>query len=80
MKFIAKFIELIYWLQLFISPTAILGFIGFIIYMNMKNSTGQVIFFIMLGLGAAIGIYFAERIRRREGCSIFMGRIFRSNN
>jgi hypothetical protein len=80
MKFIAKIIELIYWLQLFISPTALLGFIGFLLYNVMKNQAGLYLFFALLATGAIIGFYFAERIRRREGCSIFMGRIFGSGN
>ena len=76
---IIKFIvEFIFWMQIFLCPTAILGCTSFFIYINYPTRGGIALFVLLSTLGAGLGIYFAERIRRSVGCSVFMSRIFYS--
>ncbi len=75
MKFISFFVEMIYWIQIFLCPTIFIGAIGLACYGSMKNPTGMFLFFVFIVLGIGTGIYFAERVRRRIGCSTFMSRV-----
>ena len=75
MKFISFFVELIYWIQIFLCPTLLIGAIGLACYGYLKGPTGSLLFFAFIALGIGTGIYFAERVRRRIGCSTFMSRV-----
>ncbi len=75
MKFISFFVEMIYWIQIFLCPTILIGLVGLASYGYMKNTTGMLLFFVFIVLGIGTGIYFAERVRRRIGCSTFMSRV-----
>jgi hypothetical protein len=72
-------VELIFWVQIFLCPTAILGGAGFFIYIKYPNQGGIALFVLLSVLGAGLGIYFAERIRRNVGCSVFMSGMFSSS-
>jgi hypothetical protein len=74
MKFLETLIELFYWTWIFLCPTAILGFVGFLCYYNDKTIIGIVAFVALLLTGIGLGIYFAERIRRSVGCAAFITR------
>ena len=77
MKLLKFIVEAIFWIQIFLCPAGIIGFIGFVIYKNYPQVWGIVVFVGLL-FGIALGIYFAERIRRTTGCSTFMARLFAS--
>ena len=72
------FIELICWIQIFLSPSVIIGFIGFACYKNVAGNSGVLLFVVLLAAGIGIGIYFAEKTRRTVGCSTLMFRMFAS--
>lgn len=74
MKIIEWLIELFYWCIIFLCPTVILGFAGFLIYYNHKDNLGVFSFAALSVAGIAAGIYFAEKIRRTIGCSMFITR------
>ena len=67
--------EAIYWLQIFLCPTAIMGGIGFLIHLSYNTDWSLILLIVLASVGALLGIFFAERVRRRIGCSAFMGRI-----
>jgi hypothetical protein len=68
-----KIMEIIYWIQIFISPLLVSVIIAAIAYFNIPNNywlpSGILI------IGAIVGIIFAERIRRKYGTTTFMGRL-----
>jgi len=75
MKFLESLVELFYWIVIFLSPSLIFGFIGFVIYYNYKSSLGFTSFIGLSILGVGLGVYFAERIRKTSGCATFMTRV-----
>jgi hypothetical protein len=52
----------------------IFGFVGYAIYHNYGGGIGVASFAGLSFLGVALGVYFAERIRKTVGCSIFLTR------
>ncbi len=71
-KILAIIIESIYWLWTFISPFLLISLIGFFLWLTTRN----IIFLYVFGLlGLVIGVYFAERIRKKVGSSKFMGKL-----
>jgi hypothetical protein len=64
--------EVIYWIQIFISPVIVSVIVAAIVYFNNTNNYIAAIGIIVLGV--ILGIFFAERIRRKHGTSTFMGR------
>ncbi len=74
MKFLESLMEFFYWCVIFICPTAILSIIGFVINYNYKGDIGFFSFIGLSILGVALGIYFAEKIRRSVGCTYFITR------
>ena len=74
MKFLESLMELIYWFGIFLCPTILFGFIGFVIYYNYDGLLGLLLFIGFSAFGIGLGIIFAEKIRRTVGCSTFMTR------
>jgi len=74
MKLLEALTEFFSWLQIFLCPTILLGIAGIILYHNIDGNAGVVCFTASLAAGIALGIYFAERIRRTIGCTTFMSR------
>lgn len=68
-----KIMEIIYWIQIFISPVLVSAIIAAIIYFNNTNAYLLAIGVIVLGV--ILGVFFAERIRRKYGTSAYMGSI-----
>lgn len=66
------FVNIIYWLQAFISPVILLGLTGLAVG-NEKLFYGLVI------AGGLVGIFLAEYIRRKIGLSVFFSRIYGPN-
>ena len=73
MKIFELFINMIYWLWLFIIPAGILSAIGFFLYMNNSDNIS---YSIMLSIcGCILGIFLAEKVRTKYGLTSFFGRI-----
>ena len=75
MNFIEKFVFLIGWLRIVLSPLAIGVIVGFIVSKGFAGTSG-----ITIGVGCAligliIGIIWAERVRKREGSMNFLGKV-----
>jgi hypothetical protein len=72
-KFFEFLINFIFWMWLFLVPTAILGLIGLWLYFQ---SDDNLIFFIILTvLGIVIGVMIAEHVRKKQGLDRFFGSI-----
>ena len=65
-------VRIIFWIQAFISPTLLLGLIG--VFIGSERAT-----IVLLIIGAVIGIFVAEYIRRKIGLDIFFARIYGPN-
>jgi len=80
MKAVEFIVEALSWLNIFIVPAAFLSGAGFLVYHHYATISGLV-FFIMLAMaGIALGLFWAERVRKTIGCSTFMSRIFYSGD
>jgi hypothetical protein len=66
-------IEFIYWVAIFISPLLFFGFVSFIIYQYYPAM--KLLSLIICILGILSGVFIAERIRRKYGCSKYMSRL-----
>src|SRR5450755_104295 len=73
MKIIGFFVNLIYWLWLFLIPTGIMGFLAYYkYYNNPKSLTLPIIIFVT---GIILGVFLAELVRRKRGLAYFFSRI-----
>lgn len=73
MRILKFFIGLVFWLWLFIIPTGMMGFFGFLLY---KKSPGNWPYFIFLSaFGIMAGVVLAEHIRKKYGLDHFFSRI-----
>ena len=68
-KIIAFLINVIYWLELFIVPAIISGFVALWLYSN--NTTGLLLSILIAIVGIISGTLLAEYIRRRYGLDNF---------
>ena len=75
-KIFNALIEVFYWLTLFGCPFLITGVIALVIY--IKNEDLLWLSIIIISIGTLAGILFAERIRKKYGCSDYVGKIFGS--
>ena len=66
-------IEIIFWVAIFSSPLLIGIAIAFVIYISSPKLEWLSI--IIVSLGFVLGIVFAERVRRKYGCTRFMSRL-----
>ncbi len=73
-----KIVELYYWLRIFLSPFILLNALGIYIYWSKENLWWLSILLGLLGCG--LGLYFAERIRKRKGTSQFMSEIYHTDD
>lgn len=66
-------LEVVSWIAIFLSPFLLFGAIAsFVYFSDEKNSWLSITF---LSVGSFLGIFWAERIRNRYGCTEYMGRI-----
>jgi hypothetical protein len=72
MRFLEILVEALSWLAIFIAPTMIGLVIGVYLYFKTGNYT---LTLIPAVIGVVTGVLFAERIRRKYGCSNFFGRL-----
>ena len=67
------FVNLIFWLWAFIVPTAVAGFLAFLLY---NNSSDYLLFSIIISLiGIVLGVVLAEYVRRKQGLDYFFGKL-----
>ncbi|MCG7588115.1 hypothetical protein [Photobacterium sp. OFAV2-7] len=74
MKFVARFVHILLWLKVAASPVLLGAFIGGMICFALNEMVFPVIA-ICIGLGAVLGIIWAEKTRRTVGLSKFHGRL-----
>ncbi|MCB0716652.1 MAG: hypothetical protein KDC06_11650 [Chitinophagaceae bacterium] len=72
-KIFHALIEVFYWVTIFLSPFIIGAGIGLVIYIKNENLSWLSI--MIASIGAIIGGMVAERIRKKYGCSRYVGRI-----
>ncbi len=72
-KVISFIIELIYWLQFFISPVILGSLIGLYIYNKNENLLWLSI--LIETICVILGIWYAERTRKRHGNSRYAARV-----
>ena len=73
MKIVKGFVDVMFWLWLFILPTSLLGIMGFLLY--DASSENLPYFILLLIFGVILGVVFAEYIRNRYGLDYFFSRI-----
>src|SRR5688572_9106062 len=73
MRIFEYFINLIFWLWAFIVPTAIFSFVGFLFYSKSADNLPYTI--LSVAIGIFLGIWIAERIRKRHGLTHFFSQI-----
>ena len=73
-RFIKFLIQAVFWLQAFLGPLIVSGFIAFIVY--SKGKEYKTIAILILIAGVAGGIWLAEFIRRKYGLDTFFARIY----
>ena len=67
------FVELAFWILTFLSP--VLGFAFFSVFLFFTLQLGFEVVILVMALGVIIGVIFAEKIRRKFGCSSYWARI-----
>ena len=67
-------IEISYWLAIFFSPFLAGSFIGLVIY--IKNPDLLWVTILVASIAMITGIWSAERIRKKYGCSRYIEKIF----
>jgi len=73
-----NFFNFIYWLKIFLSPFIFFGGVGVAIYINNKD---LILVGILLGIvGLTVGILWAEKIRKNQNTTEYMGRIFNTDD
>ena len=73
MKIIRFFVNLIYWLWLFLIPAGIMGYFAF--YKYYENPGRLTLPIIILVTGIILGVFLAELVRRKRGLAYFFSRI-----
>ena len=68
------FVESVFWLAIFASTLLLSIAIGIIVYVSNKNLLWLLITISLVGL--ITGIFLAERIRRKHGCTNYLSKIF----
>ncbi|WP_163938413.1 hypothetical protein [Paraferrimonas sp. SM1919] len=74
MKPIAYVLQSLLWISIVISPTFITAFAGFI-YLKQTQSDSYGLIWGALAVGAIVGIYWAEKVRKNTGLINFYGRL-----
>jgi hypothetical protein len=68
------FVESCFWILLMLSKVLLVAFLFFVLsfWFNISNT----IWIIVLFLSAIYGVYFAEKIRKKYGCSSYWSKIY----
>jgi hypothetical protein len=70
-RFFEIFIEVFYWVLIFLSPVLLFAVIALLLYIRGN----LVLVFTSLIVGLVLGTILAEYIRRKYGCSNFISRL-----
>ncbi len=76
MKIVEWFIEAVFWLAVFMSPTLAFALAALVVY--AKTETIFPFPAVILGAGMICGVICAEWVRKKYGCSNFMSRLYGS--
>jgi len=66
-------VEIISWIAIFLSPVLGFGVAGAAIYFSNPNH--WILAMIVASAGVIIGVVWAENVRKKIGCSNFLGKI-----
>lgn len=72
-KILSFIIESIFWVQFFITPVGIGGLIALLIYISNEKLLWLSI--VIVAICVILGVWYAERVRRRHGASRYAARI-----
>lgn len=75
MNIIAKFVHLLLWLAVAMSPTLIGVAVGFIAKFNLSGQLSELAIPVCSTLGFILGALWAEHTRKTIGLSAFLGRL-----
>jgi hypothetical protein len=64
---VEKFVHFLGWMRFVISPLLLFSIFGFVFYLKYKGNFGLIGGIIIAVIGLALGIFWAESIRRKEG-------------
>jgi len=73
-----RLIEIYNWFSIFLSPFILLNALGIYIYWSNENLWLLTILLSIIGF--VLGIFFAEKIRKRRGTSQFMAELNHTND
>jgi hypothetical protein len=73
-----RLVELIYWIKIFLSPFLILVAMGWVVYVYDQHFLW---ISLLLGItGTILGVFWAERVRRRTGTAQYMAKIYHTDD
>jgi len=67
-----RLVELIYWIKIFLSPFLILVAMGWVVYVYDQHFLW--ISLLLVITGTILGVFWAERVRRRTGTAQYMAK------
>lgn len=79
-KFFENLVEIICWATIVFIVVLVFGFFGYIIKSQLHSLTGTISFAALSILGLIIGLFAAERVRKKIECSTIFFRIFSSSD
>jgi hypothetical protein len=71
LRILRNIIEGLFWFIIFLSPFLAGAIIAVVLYLYHYNAIGIVV----ISIGAISGVILAEKIRKKYGCSTYMGRL-----
>ena len=74
MSFFDNVAAVVGWLRVAVSPTLAGALIGGLLYLAVGGQAGVVLFALLVGLGAVLGVAFAEWARRKHGTVNFVSK------
>lgn len=72
LRIIEFLVEAVYWLLIFLSPVLVMGLLALLLY--FECGVPAWISYVLLGVGVVLGVWLAEHVRRKYGCSNFWSR------
>ncbi len=78
MSFFDKIFDSISWIKIFISPFLVGAIAGTLLWMAGNGLLFKLASVACFALGTALGIFFAEKVRKKTGTQEFVSRIYRT--
>ncbi len=76
MKFVELFVEALFWVAIFLSPTLAFGVIALVVYAKTRDVFPYPA--VVLIIGMICGALCAEWVKKKYGCSNFLSRLYGS--